>query len=186
MTFKTEDIAEVYAREQTIEDKEGQPPKPDAYKNEPSFWELLYIGGTEEDFANNRTEYIPYGFQKKKVGQKKRAVPAWALDNRFFLHVFGEAAMKRARVAYLYWRVGMTPSKIAEETKFSENFIRNVINKLRGKNATTQAHRASSVQVLLGGVNEAESRKTGEPTHKPSSVNPTQSPSSGFNEALNP
>lgn len=132
MTFKTEDIAEVYAQEQTIEDKKGQPLKPE-FDRQPSFWELMYIGGTDEDFAHSRAEYIPDNFQVKKVGQKKRKVPAWALNNRFFLHVFGEDAMKRARVAYLFWRVGLTPSQIEHETKWSEKSIRNIINKLQSK-----------------------------------------------------
>jgi hypothetical protein len=142
MTFTPTEIAEIHAQEITLEDSLGQPI---AHK-ERSFWELLYVGGTEEDFAHSRAEFVPEGFQTKKVGQRKRKVPAWALDNRFFIHVLGEAAMNRARVAYLYWRVGMTESQIAAETKFSENYIRNVINKLRGK----QAHRESSPQVSIG------------------------------------
>jgi hypothetical protein len=169
VTFRNEDIAEVYAREQTIEDKKGQPGQP-VFKHEPSFWELLYIGGTEEDFAHSHAEFIPEGFQTKKVGQRKRKVPAWALDNRFFIHVFGDAAMKRARVAYLFWRVGMTESQIAAETKFSEKYIRNVINKLRGK----QAHRESSPQVSIGGANVADA-----PDRQPlptSDASPTLSP----------
>jgi hypothetical protein len=129
MTFTNTEIAEVHAQEITLEDSLGQP----ITHKERSFWELLYVGGTEEDVAHSRAEYIPEGFQVKKVGQKKRVVPAWALDNRFFIHVFGDAAMKRARVAYLFWRAGLTPSQIAAETKWDEKAIRNIINKLQAK-----------------------------------------------------
>ena len=154
MTFTNAEIAEVHAQEITLQDSKGQP-VPEKEQRQRSFWELLYIGGTEEDVAHSRAEFVPQGFQTKKVGQRKRRVPAWPLDNRFFIHVFGEAAMKRARVAYLFWRVGMTESQIAAETKFSENYIRNVINKLRGK----QAHRESSPQVYIGGAIVADAEQ---------------------------
>jgi len=153
MTYTNAEIAEVHSQEITLEDSKGQP-VPEKEQRQRSFWELLYIGGTEEDVAHSRAEFVPEGFQTKKVGQKKRRVPDWALDNRFFIHVFGEAAMKRARVAYLHWRVGMTPAQIADETNWPEKTIRNIITKLQAK-TVKYSHRAGTVQVSLGGVQSA-------------------------------
>lgn len=155
MTFTNTEIAEVYAQEQTLEDKKGRPVFAHV---EPSFWELLYIGGSEEDFAHTRQEYIPKGYQVKKVGQPKKKIPAWALDNRFYLYVFGEEALRRARVAYLHWRVGMTPTQIAAETHWSEKTIRNIITKLQAKTAK-YSQRAGTVQVSIGGANLAEAEQ---------------------------
>ncbi len=154
MTFKNEDIAQVYVQEQTLEDSTGQPVR----EGERSFWELMYIGGSIEDFAHTRQEYIPEGYQVKKTGQPKKKIPAWALDNRFYLYVFGEEALRRARVAYLHWRVGMTPAQIADETKWPEKTIRNVITKLQAK-TVKYSHQAGTVQVSIGGAIVADAEQ---------------------------
>jgi hypothetical protein len=98
----------------------------------PSLLEILYIGGTPA--KNGKRAWIPEGFNAKG-GTRKKKTPDWVLDDRFYSYVFGDAAMKRARVAYLYWRVGMTEPEIQRTTHWKRSYIRNVISKLRRKEA---------------------------------------------------
>jgi hypothetical protein len=127
MTFKTEDIAEVYAQEAPSMKNPANEPEDDTA---PGLFEILYIGGTPA--KNGKKAFIPAGFNATG-GKRKKKIPDWALDNRFYHYVFGEDAMKRARVAYLFWRVGMTVPQIAAETHWKRTYIRNVISKLRKK-----------------------------------------------------
>jgi hypothetical protein len=138
MTFRTEDIAEVYAQEQVlIEDKHGHSEDDDAA---PSLLEILYIGGTPA--KNGKKAFVPEGFQVVG-GTRKKKIPDWVLDERFYWNVFGVDAMKRARIAYLFWRVGLTVPQIQRMTHWKGNYIRNVISKLRQKSARRKSFERS-------------------------------------------
>jgi|HubBroStandDraft_5_1064220.scaffolds.fasta_scaffold06846_5 hypothetical protein len=129
MTFKTEEIAEVYAEEQALKENGPEPPDDDAA---PSLLEILYIGGTPA--KNGKNAFVPEGFNVTG-GIRKKKIPNWVLGEQFYWTVFGVDAMKRARIAYLFWRVGLTVPQIQNMTHWKGNYIRNVISKLRQKGA---------------------------------------------------
>jgi hypothetical protein len=76
-------------------------------------------------------DWIPDGFQVRKVRRPKKNVPTWAnSDKKLKMRIFGPA-MRRYRIAYLYWRVGMSAREVADELRTTEDAVEQVLTRLR-------------------------------------------------------
>lgn len=76
-------------------------------------------------------DWIPDGFQIKKVRRPKKKVPKWARSQSgIAAHVLGKKGLIKLRIAYLYWMAGLSAREIAESIKKSEKHIRLVIYRL--------------------------------------------------------
>jgi hypothetical protein len=83
---------------------------------------------SSQEFKGN---WIPDGFQVRKIRRPRKNVPTWAnSDKKLKMRIFGPA-MRRYRIAYLYWRVGMSAREVSEEVGGSLDSINNVIKYLK-------------------------------------------------------
>lgn len=72
------------------------------------------------------------GMQIKHVRRPHKDVPIWANnDADLWRQVAGLAALRRYKIAYLYWRVGWTTSEISKELGLSINSVRSTLYRLR-------------------------------------------------------
>ena len=85
---------------------------------------------SSQEFKGN---WIPDGFQVRKIRRPRKNVPIWAnSDKKLKMRIFG-SAMRRYRIAYLYWRVGMSAREVSEEVGGTVNAIKLIIRNLKGK-----------------------------------------------------
>jgi hypothetical protein len=76
-------------------------------------------------------DWIPDGFQVRKIRRPRKNVPTWAnSDKKLKMRIFGPA-MRRYRIAYLYWRVGMSAREVAEEVDTTTKNIYRILSDLR-------------------------------------------------------
>lgn len=79
-------------------------------------------------------DWIPDGFQIKKVRRPKKKTPKWATSQATLaMHVLGREGRLRLRVAYLYWMAGLSAREIAESIKKPRKTIYNILYKLQTK-----------------------------------------------------
>lgn len=75
-------------------------------------------------------DWIPEGFQIRKIRRPRKNIPDWANNDKALkMRIFGPA-MRRYRIAYLYWRVGMSAREVAEELKISRKQVEKVVYQL--------------------------------------------------------
>lgn len=60
-------------------------------------------------------DWIPEGFQVKKVRRPRKNVPEWANNDYQLRWRIFSGPIRRYRIAYLYWRCGWNAREIAEE-----------------------------------------------------------------------
>lgn len=83
---------------------------------------------SSEEFKGN---WIPEGFQVKKVRRPRKNIPVWAnSDKKLKMRVF-RRAMRRYRIAYLYWRVGMSAREVADEMRLNKQQVYDTIRFLK-------------------------------------------------------
>lgn len=76
-------------------------------------------------------DWIPEGFQVKKVRRPRKNIPLWAnSDKKLKMRIFSPA-MRRYRIAYLYWRVGMSAREVADDVGATINAVECVIKELK-------------------------------------------------------
>jgi len=86
-------------------------------------------------FDNSSEEFkgswIPEGFQVKKIRRPRKDIPLWANnDKKLKLRIF-KSAMRRYRIAYLYWRVGMNAREISLEMHIKKQQVYDTIRFLK-------------------------------------------------------
>ena len=75
--------------------------------------------------------FIPDGFQVKTIRRPRKDIPEWANnDEKLRRRIFGPA-LRRYRIAYLYWRCGWNAREVAEELNISLTAVESTIKKLR-------------------------------------------------------
>lgn len=75
------------------------------------------------------------GVQIKRIRRPRKPLPVWANDDHSLrLHILGPA-LRRYRIAYLYWRVGMSAREVADEIETTVKAVENVVHKLNSKPA---------------------------------------------------
>jgi hypothetical protein len=115
MTFTNDEITETY--------------RANAVEIKPT---LAHIGGTVG--AESHQEFVPKGFQVKKARPLgRRKVPLWVFGNKFEEHVLGKEAMNRLAIAYRFWRIGEPVPVIAESLGLTEEYVKQVLKRLRRK-----------------------------------------------------
>lgn len=90
----------------------------------------MYDNSSEEF----KRDWIPEGFQIRKIRRPRKNTPKWAQSHTALaMHILGKKGLLRLRIAYLYWMADLNAREIAETLNKSEEYIRNVIKKLRRK-----------------------------------------------------
>jgi hypothetical protein len=74
--------------------------------------------------------WIPEGFQAKKARRPRKNVPPWASNDRAMrIRILGPA-LRRLRIAYLYWRLGWNSREVAEEMGMTTSQVQNTLHYL--------------------------------------------------------
>ena len=76
-------------------------------------------------------DWIPAGFQVHRARRPSRTSPAWARSHDEIGRKLLAAATRRARVAYLFWCVGLTAKETAAELSMSTKAVECVLQRLR-------------------------------------------------------
>ncbi len=72
------------------------------------------------------------GFQTTKVRRPRKNTPKWAKnDSTLVAKILGKPALRRLRIAHLYWRCGWNSREIADEIKTTVKAVESIINRLR-------------------------------------------------------
>jgi hypothetical protein len=72
------------------------------------------------------------GFQTTKVRRPRKKTPKWAKkDSTLMARILGKPALRRLRVAYLYWRCGWNSREIADDLKTTVKAVESIINRLK-------------------------------------------------------
>lgn len=76
-------------------------------------------------------KWVPDGFQTAKIRRPRKNVPEWAnSDMALRWRIFGPA-LRRYRIAYLYWRCGWNAREVAEEMRMAKNAVEVIISRLK-------------------------------------------------------
>ncbi len=70
------------------------------------------------------------GFQIRKPRHPRKHIPQWALDDHSLRMTIIFPALRRYRIAYLYWHLGLSAREVAQEIGISRSSVDNVIHKL--------------------------------------------------------
>lgn len=70
------------------------------------------------------------GVQIKKVRRPRKRPPAWVFNVRKLRKRIFRPALRRYRIAYLYWHVGLNAREIAETMKMKKKNVEAVIHKI--------------------------------------------------------
>jgi len=76
-------------------------------------------------------DFIPAGFQVEKIRRPRKEVPAWAHSDAELRKTIIGPALRRYRIAYLYWRCGWNSREVAEELDISRSAVEQVIHNLK-------------------------------------------------------
>lgn len=79
-----------------------------------------------------KSDWIPSGFQIKKIRRPRKNTPAWAnKDSSLVARALSPRSVRRIRTAYLYWRCNWNAREIAEELKTTVKAVELMIYKMR-------------------------------------------------------
>lgn len=102
-----------------------------------------------------KTEWVPSGFQLKKIRRpRKDDPPSWATSHLEIARTILGPALKRCRIAYLYWCVGWSAAEVAFEMGLSENDVRVAIKRLKkkfGRGSFPQVQTVPAPHPICGG-----------------------------------
>jgi hypothetical protein len=76
-------------------------------------------------------EWIPDGFQVTKIRRPQKDVPSWANSDSELRRAIVGPALRRYRIAYLYWRLGWNSREVAEELGISQSAVEQCIHNLK-------------------------------------------------------
>lgn len=76
-------------------------------------------------------DWIPAGYQIRRARRPERTAPAWARSHAAIGAKLLAAATRRARVAYLFWCVGLTAKETAAELAMSTKAVERILDRLR-------------------------------------------------------
>jgi len=75
--------------------------------------------------------WMPNGFRARKVRRPRKDVPEATFDDQKLKLAIFRDAMRRYRIANLYWTVGLNAREIAEELETTEHAVKSVIHRLK-------------------------------------------------------
>lgn len=84
------------------------------------------------------TDWLPDGFQVKKVRRPRKRVPWWANSDTLLADYIFEGSRRRYKVAYLYWRVGFNAREVAEELEMTQTQVESIICRLHAGQKTDE------------------------------------------------
>lgn len=89
--------------------------------------------------------WIPNGFQTNRIRRPRKNVPGWATERNLRYRIFG-AALRRYRIAHLYWLCGWNSREVAEELGVDVQTVKNTIFNLAhgGSNANKDTQEQES------------------------------------------
>ncbi len=70
------------------------------------------------------------GFQVKRQRRPRKHIPEWAMDDRSLRLAILFPALRRYRIAYLYWHLGLSAKEVAEEIGITQGSVESVIHNL--------------------------------------------------------
>lgn len=74
--------------------------------------------------------WIPDGFQVRKIRRPRKDCPEWVANEESFRRALFLPAIRRYRIAYLYWRCGWSAREVAEELGITTNAVEQAVKKL--------------------------------------------------------
>ena len=101
-----------------------------------------------------QTEWVPDGFQLKKIRRPRKDAPSWATSQLEIARTILRPALRRCWIAYLYWCVGWSAAEVAFEMGLSENAVRAAIKRLKkkfGRGSFPQVRAVPASHPLCGG-----------------------------------
>ena len=75
--------------------------------------------------------WIPDGHQEKKIRRPRKKVPEFAGSKRLLAARVLGPALRRYRIAYLYWLCGWNAREVAEEMHMTTAAVKSVLSGLR-------------------------------------------------------